>query len=92
MNGAAVSWKSKLQSIVADSTGYAETIAAHEALKEVKCLKLFLEEMKVRVDPIQMFLDASNTVSNLLHCKVSGLDLFPASRQEKMPFAFMGYS
>ena len=47
LNGAAVSWKSKLQSIVADSTGYAETIAAHEALKEVKYLKLFLDEMKV---------------------------------------------
>ena len=55
LNGAAVSWKSKLQSVVADSTGYAETIAAHEALKEVKYLKLFLEEMKVRVDPIPMF-------------------------------------
>jgi hypothetical protein len=68
LNGAAVSWKSKLQSVVADSTGYAETIAAHEALKEVKYLKLFLEEMKVRVDPIPMFFDASNTVSNLLHC------------------------
>ena len=68
LNGAAVSWKSKLQSTVADSTGYAETIAAHEALKEVKYLKLFLEEMKIRIDPVPMFLDASNTVSNLLHC------------------------
>ena len=67
LNGAAVSWKSELQSTVTDSTGYAETIAAHEALKEVKYLKLFLEEMKVRIDPVPMFLDASNTVSNLLH-------------------------
>ena len=58
-----------MQITVADSTGYAETIAAHEALKEVKYLKLFLEEMKIRIDPVPMFLDASNTVSNLLlHC------------------------
>ena len=67
MNGAAVSWKSKLQSVVADSTGYAETIAAHEAIKELHYLKAFLEEMNIRIDPVPLMLDASNTVSNLTH-------------------------
>ena len=33
-NGSVISYCSKLQSTVADSTGYAETIAIHEALRE----------------------------------------------------------
>ena len=66
-NGGVVSYCSKLQSTVADSTGYAETIAIHEALRELQFLKLLLEEMKKGpVAPFPLFVDSANAISNLL--------------------------
>lgn len=53
--------------MVADSTGYAETIAAYEAIKELHYLKAFLEEMNIQIAPVPLMLDASNIISNLTH-------------------------
>lgn len=45
VGGAAISWRSERQSVVATSTTEAEYIAAAEAVKEMIWLKRFLEEM-----------------------------------------------
>ena len=42
LNGYAVAWKSKLQTTVADSTGYAENLAAFSTIKECEFLRQFL--------------------------------------------------
>ena len=45
LNGAAVSWKSKLQSVVALSTAEAESMALCETVKEAVHLQQMLEEI-----------------------------------------------
>ena len=67
INGGAVIWKSKLQSTVADSTGYAENLAAYGAIKECVFVQQLLKEMDIQVGQIPLFTDATNTVSTLLH-------------------------
>ena len=59
--------KSKLQTTVADSTGYVENLAAFNTIKECEFLRQILGEMDIEIGPIPMFADATNTVSTLLH-------------------------
>ena len=66
INGGAVIWRSKLQTTVADSTGYAENIAAYAAVKECAFVQQLLGEMGIEIGPIPMFTDATNTCSALL--------------------------
>ncbi|KAM2485886.1 hypothetical protein ACFX1W_038022 [Malus domestica] len=47
LNGGAVSWKSKKQSVIADSTTEAEYVAAAEAGKEAFWMKKFITELGV---------------------------------------------
>ncbi|KAM1523155.1 hypothetical protein ACFX10_013206 [Malus domestica] len=47
LNGGAVSWKSKKQSVIADSTTEAEYVAAAEADKEAFWMKKFITELGV---------------------------------------------
>lgn len=65
LNGCVVAWKSKLQTTVADSTGYAENLAAFSTIKECEFIKQFLGEMGIEIGPIPLFADATNTISSL---------------------------
>ena len=50
LNGGPITWSSKLQKIVAQSTAESEIIAATEITKEIVHLKLLLSELGVRDD------------------------------------------
>ena len=50
MNGGPITWSSRLQKIVAQSTAEAEVMAATEIAKEVIHLRLLLSELGVRGD------------------------------------------
>ncbi|KAL5474647.1 hypothetical protein EMCRGX_G026628 [Ephydatia muelleri] len=52
LNGAAVSWKSKLQSVVALSTAEAEYMALCETVKEAVYLQQLLEEIGLKALPL----------------------------------------
>ena len=65
VNGAAVSWKSSKQSVIADSTTESEYIAASEAAKEAIWMRQFLQGLKVvpsAKDPITLFCDHSGAI------------------------------
>ena len=65
INGAAVSWKSSKQSVIADSTTESEYIAASEAAKEAIWMRQFLQGLKVvpsAKDPITLFCDNSGAI------------------------------
>ena len=71
LNGAAVSWKSKLQSVVALSTAEAEYMALCETLKEAVYLQQLLEEIGLKALPVTIYEDnqpcihiASNPVTS----------------------------
>ena len=71
LNGAAVSWKSKLQSVVARSTAEAEYMALCETLKEAVYLQQLLEEIGLKALPVTIYEDnqpcihiASNPVTS----------------------------
>ncbi|GKC69797.1 hypothetical protein Tco_1115680 [Tanacetum coccineum] len=53
----AVSWVSKLQSVVAMSTTEAEYVAAAQANKEAVWLKMLLEELRYKQEKITLFFD-----------------------------------
>jgi len=60
LNGAAVSWKSSKQSVVADSTTESEYYAASEAAKEAIWMRQFLQGLSVvpsSNDPITIYCD-----------------------------------
>ena len=71
LNGAAVSWKSKLQSVVALSTAEAEYMALCETVKEAVYLQQLLEEIGLKALPVTIYEDnqpclhiASNPVTS----------------------------
>ena len=62
--GGAVSWASKLQSIVALSSTQAEYIAAVEAGKEILWMRNILQEFGYSIDgPSPLFLDNQSTIN-----------------------------
>eukprot|EP00731_Ephydatia_muelleri_P022268 Em0014g859a len=60
LNGAAVSWKSKLQSVVALSTAEAEYMALCETVKEAVYLQQLLEEIGLKALPVTIYEDKDN--------------------------------
>ena len=58
----AVSWVSKLQSVVALSTTEAEYVAATQASKEAVWLKMVLEELGHKQDIIPLFCDSQSAL------------------------------
>ena len=67
INNAPVIWKSQKQSIVTDSTMYAEYVAAHIAAKNVKWLRLLMKELgHEQLTSTKLFID--NTAAEQL-CK-----------------------
>ena len=60
--GGAVSWVSKLQSIVATSTTEAEYVAATQASKEAIRLQMLLEELEHKQEKIALFCDSQSAL------------------------------
>uniref|UniRef100_A0A2N9IBB7 Integrase catalytic domain-containing protein n=1 Tax=Fagus sylvatica TaxID=28930 RepID=A0A2N9IBB7_FAGSY len=60
--GGAVSWVSKLQSIVATSTTEAEYVAATQASKEAIWLQMLLEELGHKQEKIALFCDSQSAL------------------------------
>ena len=66
LNGGAVSWKSKKQSVIADSTTEAEYVAAAEAGKEGFWMKKFITELGVVptiTSPVTLYCDNSGAIA-----------------------------
>ncbi|KAM1476262.1 hypothetical protein ACFX1S_038131 [Malus domestica] len=66
LNGGAVSWKSKKQSVIADSTTEAEFVAAVEAGKEAFWMKKFITELGVVptiTSPVTLYCDNSGVIA-----------------------------
>ncbi|KAM1729771.1 hypothetical protein ACFX12_020113 [Malus domestica] len=66
LNGGAVSWKSKKQSVIADSTTEAEYVAAAEAGKEAFWMKKFITELGVVstiTSPVTLYCDNSGAIA-----------------------------
>ena len=70
LSGGAVSWVSKLQSVVATSTTEAEYIAATRASKEAVWLKMIMEELGHEQESILLF------VTVRVPCISQGIQLF----------------
>ena len=67
LNGAAVSWRSSKQSLVATSTTKEEYIAASEAAKERVWMKEFITKLGVgpsALDPIVIYCDNTGAIAN----------------------------
>ena len=67
LNGAAVSWRSSKQSVVAASTTEAEYVAAAEAAQEAVWLKKFTTELGVvpsALDPVAIYCDNTGAIAN----------------------------
>ncbi|KAL5538348.1 hypothetical protein UlMin_042297 [Ulmus minor] len=62
LNGCYISWKSKLQPIVALSTTEAEYIAATKAIKEALWLQGILQELKLMEDNAIVFSDSQSAL------------------------------
>ncbi|KAL4271938.1 hypothetical protein GQ457_13G028490 [Hibiscus cannabinus] len=60
--GGAVSWASKLQSVVATSTTEAEYVAATQASKEAMWLKMLLEELGHKQEYVSLFCDSQSAL------------------------------
>ncbi|KAM2196522.1 hypothetical protein ACFX1Q_000032 [Malus domestica] len=66
LNGGAVSWKSKKQSVIADSTTEAEYVTAAEAGKEAFWMKKFITELGVVptiTSPVTLYCDNSGAIA-----------------------------
>ncbi|KAM1366487.1 hypothetical protein ACFX2H_000047 [Malus domestica] len=66
LNGGAVSWKIKKQSVIADSTTEAEYVAAAEAGKEAFWMKKFITELGVVptiTSPVTLYCDNSGAIA-----------------------------
>ena len=65
LNGGIVGWKSKKQTVVTDSTTYAEYVAAHSCSRDVVWLRRLLEDLNfTQSSPTCLFLD--NAAAELL--------------------------
>jgi hypothetical protein len=62
LNGGAISWRSKKQSIVACSSTEAEYIALSDATKEAKWLNKLQEDLKVEKKPTIIYEDNQSTI------------------------------
>ncbi|MCF8701923.1 Ty1/Copia family ribonuclease HI, partial [Corynebacterium sp. MC-10] len=62
LTGGAVSWVSKLQSVVATSTTEAEYVAATQASKEAVWLKMIMEELGHEQENIPLFCDSQSAL------------------------------
>ena len=60
--GAAIIWKSKLQSCIAQSTTEAEYIAASTAAKEIVWLKLLLKDLGVNIQTPILYVDNQSAI------------------------------
>ncbi|KAM1196330.1 hypothetical protein ACFX2J_022715 [Malus domestica] len=66
LNGGAVSWKSKKQDVITDSTTEAEYVAAAEAGKEAYWMKKFITELGVVptiTSPVTLYCDNSGAIA-----------------------------
>ncbi|KAM1515934.1 hypothetical protein ACFX10_014988 [Malus domestica] len=66
LNGGAVSWKSKKQSVIADSTTEAEYVAVAEAGKELFWMKKFITELGVVptiTSPVTLYCDNNGAIA-----------------------------
>ena len=66
LNGGDISWKSKKQRVIADSTTEAEYVAAAEAGKEAFWMKKFITELGVVptiTSPITLYYDNSGAIA-----------------------------
>ncbi|KAM2728531.1 hypothetical protein EV1_000013 [Malus domestica] len=66
LNGGAVSWKSKKQSVIADSTTEAEYVATAEAGKEAFWMKKFITELGVVptiTSPVTLYCDNNGAIA-----------------------------
>jgi hypothetical protein len=74
MNGAAIMWRSKLQSIVSTSTCEAEYVAASDAAKEVLWLSKLLCEINGQFQKLTLYLDNQSalTLLKLSHAGTNG--------------------
>ena len=80
MNGGIVGWRSKKQTLVADSTTYAEYVAAHSGARDVVWLRGLLEDLRCKqVDPTVLYLDnaaAELLITNpILHERTKHVDI-----------------
>ena len=77
--GAAVSWVSKLQKVVALSTTEAEYIAATEACKEMLWMQRFLGELGIKQDKYVLHCDSQSAIhlakNPAFHSKTKHIDL-----------------
>lgn len=77
--GAAVSWVSKLQKIVALSTTEAEYIAATEACKEMLWIQRFLGELGIKQDKYVLYCDSQSAIhlakNPAFHSRTKHIDL-----------------
>jgi Reverse transcriptase (RNA-dependent DNA polymerase) len=67
MNGASISWSSKLQPTVAMSTCEAEFVAAANAAKEVLWLASLLGDFTGKVKPVKLFVDNQGALKLIHH-------------------------
>jgi hypothetical protein len=72
--GGVVSWGSKKQSATSDSTTQAEFLAAVKAINEVTWLRMFLNELGVRVGRVPLYCDNKGALAHLKDVKVSGVN------------------
>ncbi|KAM1980695.1 hypothetical protein ACFX15_037288 [Malus domestica] len=66
LNGGAISWKSKKQDVIADSTMEAEYVVAAEAGKEAFWIKKFITELGVVptiTSPVTLYCDNSGAIA-----------------------------
>jgi len=79
INGSAITWSSKQQSIVALSTCEAEFIAMAEAAKEALWLRTFMCELGFNKKTIQMYADNQGAIklagSDVHHRKTKHIDI-----------------
>ena len=65
LHGGAISWSSRLQSVVAVSTTESEYLAAGAAVKEALWLTKLMSTLRVDVQPVDIFCDNMGTIAIL---------------------------
>lgn len=71
INECPIYWTSKRQTVIADSTTAAETIAAHATLRQLRCISGNLRTMKFDVDYAPQFCDNAATLKRITNDRAS---------------------